>query len=137
MSLVYICEEYRSVNARNCFSSTDVDECSAHKHDCDKTTQSCRNIPGSFTCDCKKGFTRDGDRCVKKEKKGKKRTQKNTKIEEELDKGNYFPELQTKIGVMLYAVFFAFVVAAVIKRSRLTMFILTLVYGFVFWYLKG
>lgn len=115
----------------------DVDECSAHKHDCDKTTQSCRNIPGSFTCDCKKGFTRDGDRCVKKEKKGKKRTQKNTKIEEELDKGNYFPELQTKIGVMLYAVFFAFVVAAVIKRSRLTMFILTLVYGFVFWYLKG
>ncbi|XP_068689852.1 cysteine-rich with EGF-like domain protein 2 [Montipora foliosa] len=47
----------------------DEDECSARKHDCDKTTQSCRNIPGSFTCDCKKGFTRDGDRCVKKEKK--------------------------------------------------------------------
>ncbi|XP_068758631.1 cysteine-rich with EGF-like domain protein 2 isoform X2 [Montipora capricornis] len=47
----------------------DEDECSAREHDCDKTTQSCRNIPGSFTCDCKKGFTRDGDRCVKKEKK--------------------------------------------------------------------
>lgn len=116
----------------------DVDECLSRDHDCDKTTQSCRNMPGSFTCDCKKGYKRDGDKCVKKEMKGKRKTQKNAEnqIEDDLAEGNYFTELQMKIGSLLYALFFAGVVAAVMKRSRVAIVILTLVYGSVLWYLR-
>lgn len=122
------------------YNFADVDECSTEEHDCDKATQSCRNMPGSFTCDCKKGFKRDGDKCMKKEKKGKTKMQ-NTKteeqqLEEELAKGNFYTELQMKLGSVLYAVFFACVVAAVMKRSRLAIVILTLAYGCILWFLR-
>ena len=122
------------------YNFTDVDECFTKEHDCDKATQSCRNMPGSFTCDCRKGFKRDGDKCVKKEKKGKKKTEstktEEQQIEEELAKGSYYTELQMKLGSVLYAVFFACVVAAVMKRSRLAIVILTLVYGCILWFLR-
>ena len=100
-----------------------------------KAAETCR---GSFTCDCKKGFKRDGDKCVKKEKKGKT-TAQNTKteeqqLEEELAKGNYYTELQMKLGSVSYAGFFACVVAAVMKRSRLAIEILTLAYGCILWF---
>ena len=115
-----------------------MDECSTEEHDCDQDTKQCRNMPGSFTCDCKKGFKRDGDKCVKK---GKKKTQKKTKteeqqIEEDLAKGNYYTDLHMKLGSVLYAVFFACVVAAVMKRSRVAIVLLTLVYACILWYLR-
>lgn len=70
--------------------------------------------------------------------KGKRKTQKNAEnqIEDDLAEGNYFTELQMKIGSLLYALFFASVVAAVMKRSRVAIVILTLVYGSVLWYLR-
>ena len=121
-----------------CFSP-DVDECTSGEHHCDEKSESCRNMPGSFTCDCRKGFRRDGDKCVKK--KGKKKTQKDSKtkeqeLEEDLEKGNYFSGVHMKLGSVLYAVFFACVVAAVMKRSRLAIVLLTLVYGCILWFLR-
>lgn len=121
------------------FFSPDVDECTSGEHHCDEKSESCRNMPGSFTCDCQKGFRRDGDKCVKK--KGKKKTQKDSKtkeqeLEEDLEKGNYYSEVHMKLGSVLYAVFFACVVAAVMKRSRLAIVLLTLVYGCILWFLR-
>jgi len=117
----------------------DVDECTSGEHHCDEKSESCRNMPGSFTCDCRKGFRRDGDKCVKK--KGKKKTQKDSKtkeqeLEEDLEKGNYYSAVHMKLGSVLYAVFFACVVAAVMKRSRLAIVLLTLVYGCILWFLR-
>ena len=119
--------------------SPDVDECTSGEHHCDEKSESCRNMPGSFTCDCRKGFRRDGDKCVKK--KGKKKTQKDSKtkeqeLEEDLEKGNYYSEVHMKLGSVFYAVFFACVVAAVMKRSRLAIVLLTLVYGCILWFLR-
>ena len=34
----------------------DDDECALQSHDCHKHAD-CQNIPGSFTCSCKEGFT--------------------------------------------------------------------------------
>ncbi|XP_073229092.1 cysteine-rich with EGF-like domain protein 2 isoform X1 [Porites lutea] len=119
----------------------DVDECSAEEHDCNKDSQKCRNMPGSFTCDCKKGFKRDGDKCVKNGKKGKKKTKKTKteeqQIEEDLAKGNYYTELHMKLGSILYAVFFACVVTAVMKRSWTAIVVLTLVYACILWSLRS
>ena len=120
---------------------TDVDECSAEEHDCNKDSQKCRNMPGSFTCDCKKGFKRDGDQCVKNGKKGKKKTKKTKteeqQVEEDLAKGNYYTELHMKLGSILYAVFFACVVTAVMKRSWTAIVVLTLVYACILWSLRS
>ena len=121
------------------FFYADVDECSTGEHQCDKDSETCRNMPGSFTCDCRKGFRRDGDKCVKK--KGKKKTKKGTKtkekeIEEELEKGNYYTKAQMALGSVLYAVFFACVIAAVMKRSRLAIILLTLMYACILWLLR-
>ncbi|KAJ7379377.1 Cysteine-rich with EGF-like domain protein 2 [Desmophyllum pertusum] len=118
----------------------DEDECSSGDHQCDPDSETCRNMPGSFTCDCRKGFRRDGDKCIKK--KGKKTAQKDTKkteeqaLEDDLTKGNYYSQLQMKLGSVLYAVFFACVVAAVLKRSRLAIVVLTLVYACILWCLR-
>ena len=121
------------------FFCSDVDECSSGEHNCDQDSEECRNMPGGFTCDCRKGFRRDGDKCVKK--KGKKKTQKGKKTEEqeledELKKGNYYSELQMKLGSVLYAIFFACVVTAVMKRSWLAIVVLTLVYACILWHLR-
>lgn len=121
------------------FFFLDVDECSKGEHNCDNDSEKCRNMPGSFTCDCKKGFKRDGDKCVKK--KGKKKEQKDTKtkeqeVEEDIEKGHYFTEAQMKLGSLLYAAFFACLIAAVMKRSGLAIVLLTLVYACVLWYLR-
>ncbi|CAG2069478.1 unnamed protein product, partial [Timema podura] len=37
---------------------SDVDECSSESHDCQQT---CINTPGSYLCDCKKGFSLQAD----------------------------------------------------------------------------
>lgn len=96
-------------------------------------------MPGSFTCDCQKGFKRDGDKCVKK--KGKKKTEKGKKtVEEELadvlKKGDYFSEMQMKFGSVLFALFFACAVAAVMKRSLLAIVVMTVMYAFIWWYFR-
>ena len=95
-------------------------------------------MPGSFTCDCQKGFKRDGDKCVKK--KVKKKTDKGKKtVEEELadvlKKGDY-SEMQMKFGSVLFALFFACAVAAVMKRSLLAIVVMTVVYAFIWWYFR-
>lgn len=117
----------------------DKDECSSDEHSCDRESEKCRNMPGSFTCDCQKGFKRDGDKCVKK--KGKKKTDKGKKtVEEELadvlKKGDYFSEIQMKFGSVLFALFFACAVAAVMKRSLLAIVVMTVVYAFIWWYFR-
>ena len=35
----------------------DIDECSSGKNPCDETRGECINIPGSFSCSCKDGYT--------------------------------------------------------------------------------
>ena len=117
----------------------DKDECSSDEHSCDRESEKCRNMPGSFTCDCQKGFKRDGDKCVKK--KGKKKTDKGKKtVEEELadvlKKDDYFSEMQMKFGSVLFALFFACAVAAVMKRSLLAIVVMTVVYAFIWWYFR-
>ena len=42
--------------------NADVDECAEGTHNCD-TNANCTNIPGSFLCICKDGFTGDGISC--------------------------------------------------------------------------
>ena len=49
-----------------CFSSLfhyiDIDECTLQTHDCSPTAE-CTNGEGSFQCECKQGFTGDGETC--------------------------------------------------------------------------
>ena len=116
-----------------------MDECALDKHLCDKGTQRCINTVGSFSCECKKGFKREGATCVKKKGKNKKqRTEKaqEHQLEEDLRKGNYFTEFQMKIGAVLYALFFACVIAAVMRRSRIGLIILSAGYACFLWYLR-
>ena len=44
-----------------CGSFADMDEC--HTNPCD-TNADCNNIPGSFTCDCRLGYSGDGFNCT-------------------------------------------------------------------------
>ena len=40
----------------------DVDECAAESSECDVNAE-CVNVPGSFNCTCKAGFTGNGTMC--------------------------------------------------------------------------
>ena len=53
----------------------DIDECISHP--CDKKTENCHNQPGTYKCQCKKGFvrTKAGD-CKKKNKNTKTKKKK-------------------------------------------------------------
>ncbi|XP_059161297.1 uncharacterized protein LOC131944591 [Physella acuta] len=42
--------------------SVDIDECSEDPHKC-SSSETCRNVPGSYTCDCQTGFTRNNGAC--------------------------------------------------------------------------
>ncbi|CAH3192860.1 unnamed protein product, partial [Porites evermanni] len=42
----------------------DVDECSSSKHNNCSSNADCSNLPGSFKCDCKSGYTGDGVDCA-------------------------------------------------------------------------
>lgn len=41
----------------------DVDECAAESSECDVNAE-CVNVPGSFNCTCKTGFTGNGTICT-------------------------------------------------------------------------
>jgi len=41
----------------------DVNECALGLDDCDEQFSECRNVPGSFICRCKIGFSGDGEWC--------------------------------------------------------------------------
>ena len=42
----------------------DVDECSENSHTCDLSRQKCINQPGSFTCQCRRGYQpAKGNKC--------------------------------------------------------------------------
>jgi len=43
----------------------DIDECVAETNPCTKKREVCKNTPGGFNCDCKKGYHRKGEQCVK------------------------------------------------------------------------
>ena len=47
---------------QSCFNTlhTDIDECRSEFHTCDSNAM-CVNTNGSFECDCKDGFTSDGN----------------------------------------------------------------------------
>ena len=45
------------------FFFTDVDECAPGTNDCDRNAE-CTNTEGSFTCNCKPGFTGSGFMCT-------------------------------------------------------------------------
>lgn len=59
-----------------------MNECESEDHLCDKESEDCENLQGSFQCICKSGMERgEGDECVptlksKKKKKSKKSTLK-------------------------------------------------------------
>lgn len=42
----------------------DVDECSSSKHNNCSSNADCSNLPGSFKCHCKSGYTGDGVDCA-------------------------------------------------------------------------
>jgi len=39
------------------YYSTDIDQCQKEDHDC---LHICSNIPGNYTCECRKGYSGDG-----------------------------------------------------------------------------
>ncbi len=45
------------------FIFSDIDECSEGSHTCDENAN-CTNTDGSFKCQCKIGFSGDGDTCT-------------------------------------------------------------------------
>lgn len=47
-----------TINPRSSLFS-DVHECEKREHKCDNQTTICRNEPGSYTCQCKKGYQTD------------------------------------------------------------------------------
>lgn len=46
-----------------CFDA-DIDECAAGSDTCNSTVSFCRNVPGSFACDCLPGFIEIDGECV-------------------------------------------------------------------------
>lgn len=44
------------------FFATDLDECKVRRHNCSKQSY-CRNTPGSFKCECPKGYKGNGIKC--------------------------------------------------------------------------
>ena len=44
------------------FYVTDVDECKVREHNCSRKSY-CRNLPGSFKCECPKGYKGNGIKC--------------------------------------------------------------------------
>jgi len=42
----------------------DIDECAAQANPCDAVANSeCKNTPGSYNCQCKDGFVKNGANC--------------------------------------------------------------------------
>ena len=44
---------------------SDIDECSSNSNSCDANAV-CNNIRGSYTCECKPGYSGDGNKCTGK-----------------------------------------------------------------------
>lgn len=47
------------------FILSDIDECTTTRHDCSPFAD-CNNVPGSYECRCKSGFTGNGNTCTGK-----------------------------------------------------------------------
>ena len=45
------------------FAVADINECTNNTHNCHENAN-CTNTNGSFTCECVKGFTGDGENCT-------------------------------------------------------------------------
>lgn len=45
------------------FIRADIDECTAHSHNCDPSLATCNNTFGSFICACIQGYTGEGVKC--------------------------------------------------------------------------
>ena len=45
-------------------SLSDVDECAFNEHTCDREFGLCVNIIGSYSCECRVGYSGDGLSCV-------------------------------------------------------------------------
>ena len=43
--------------------SSDINECKNGTHDCDQDNGTCSNTPGSYTCQCRPGYTGNGRNC--------------------------------------------------------------------------
>ena len=93
----------------------DVDECKNTKL-CPREKEHCKNMPGFYTCKCDSGYTRKEGKCVKGKKKKKTKTE-DEKILEDVEKGKFVQEWHLKVGSLLYAVFFALLAWAFMKRS--------------------
>ena len=52
-----------SIFHRNENFFSDIDECATNDHDCDGNAD-CRNNDGSYTCECKTGWSGDGKSCT-------------------------------------------------------------------------
>ena len=50
------------LNNLNIFPFTDTNECHLNQHNC-SVNANCINMPGSFKCECKNGYTGDGYAC--------------------------------------------------------------------------
>ena len=117
---------------------SDVDECAAAKKPCIKENERCKNTAGSYKCECRSGFKREGDKCVKKKGKKKKSVTKSEEdlLADELEKGNYYSEAQMKIGSVLYAIFFGCLVVAIMKKKVWALVGLSFFYACVLWYMR-
>lgn len=45
----------------------DLDECDFNEHTCDREFGQCINVEGSYTCECRPGFTGDGRNCIQRD----------------------------------------------------------------------
>ena len=72
----------------------DVDECESDSAPCNKTTEFCSNLPGSFVCKCAGDLVRgDNEECVteaerKKQRDSLKEKKKKRKKKRKVKKGN-------------------------------------------------
>jgi len=122
-------------NNSQCLFYSDINECAADPNPCSKENEECINSEGSFTCDCKDGFRRKGDACVKGKKKKKTTKKKDELTEEDIKKGNYISENHLKIGSLLYAVFFGLVFLGIRRENYKAVGFLVITYVLVLAYM--
>ena len=60
----YILKQWQRNNSYIPFCLLDIDECAAPVNPCDNATNStCNNTNGSYICQCKDGFVKNGPNC--------------------------------------------------------------------------
>ncbi|GBP07047.1 Protein kinase C-binding protein NELL1 [Eumeta japonica] len=62
-SVVYVCQCLPGYARRDKYNCIEVDECASSSHTCHAAAE-CTNTPGSYTCQCRDGYSGDGYVCT-------------------------------------------------------------------------